>query len=382
MYSIAQFGEMMADKVRMDAYAQALRDCVKPDSVVLDIGTGTGIFALLACKLGARRVFAVEPSDAIQVARDLAVANGCAERIEFFQALSTRVTLPERADVIVSDLRGVLPLHGEHLDAIADARRRHLAPGGVLLPRSDSLWAALVQSEREYRRVNVPWAEGVHGIEMRPVSSLVANQWWRADVVPKDLLSTPACWAQIDYASVDNADAEGEITLVAAQAGTTHGICMWFDAQLSDTVRYSNAAGAGELVYGRAFFPWLRPMRLEAGDQVRLRLQARFTGGDYLWTWNSTFHDSAGAVKGNFRQSTFLGMPLVPGRLGRQSASHVPQLGEDGKIDMRVLEMMSQRVALGEIADLLASQFPSRFADGRAALVHVAALSVRYGRDS
>jgi protein arginine N-methyltransferase 1 len=382
MYSVAQFGEMMADKVRMDAYAQALRDCVRADSVVLDIGTGTGIFALLACKLGARRVFAVEPSDAIQVARELAAANGCAGRIEFFQALSTRVALPERASVIVSDLRGVLPLHGGHLDAIADARRRHLAPGGVLLPRGDSLWAALVQSEREYRRVNVPWTEGVEGIEMRSVSSLVANQWWRAEVAPQALVSAPACWARIDYASVDSADVQGEATLVAAQSGTTHGFCMWFDAQLSDGVRYSNAPGAGELVYGRAFFPWLRPVRLEVGDQVRLRVQARFAGGDYLWTWNTTFRDGAGAVRADFRQSTFLGSPLVPGRLGRQSPSHVPQLSEDGEIDKRVLEMMSQRFALAQIADHLASQFPSRFADGRAALAHVAALSLKYGREA
>ncbi len=86
---------MIGDSVRMDAYAQALRQVVKPNSVVLDIGTGTGIFAMLACKFGARRVYAIEPNDAVQVARETAIINGFAERIEFFQALSTQVTLPE-----------------------------------------------------------------------------------------------------------------------------------------------------------------------------------------------------------------------------------------------------------------------------------------------
>ena len=94
MYSIAAYGSMIANRVRMDAFTKALRQAIKPDSVVLDIGTGTGIFALLACQFGARRVYAIEPDDANQVARQIAVANGYGERIEFIQALSTQVTLP------------------------------------------------------------------------------------------------------------------------------------------------------------------------------------------------------------------------------------------------------------------------------------------------
>ena len=67
MYSIENYGEMIADHIRIDAYVRALKAAIKPGSVVLDIGTGTGIFALLACRLGARRVFAIEPGAVIRV---------------------------------------------------------------------------------------------------------------------------------------------------------------------------------------------------------------------------------------------------------------------------------------------------------------------------
>ena len=106
MYTIADYGAMIADAARMGAFARALGQAIKPGAVVIDIGTGTGICALLACRHGARRVYAIEPDDAIQVAREVAAANGYADRIEFIQAISTQVTLPERADVIVSDLGG------------------------------------------------------------------------------------------------------------------------------------------------------------------------------------------------------------------------------------------------------------------------------------
>ena len=63
--------------------------------------------------------------------------NGFADRIVVLQQRSTEVTLPERADVIVSDLRGVLPPYATHFADILDARRRLLAPAGRLLPMRD-----------------------------------------------------------------------------------------------------------------------------------------------------------------------------------------------------------------------------------------------------
>src|SRR5438105_13764263 len=110
MYSIKGYGAMVADGFRTDAYCEALRRAVKPGSTVLDIGTGTGIFALLACRFGARKVYAIEPGDVIQVARETAVANGFGDRIQFIQAYCEKVELHQRADLIVSDLRGVLPV--------------------------------------------------------------------------------------------------------------------------------------------------------------------------------------------------------------------------------------------------------------------------------
>ena len=74
----------------MEAFIRRCAQTIKPGSVVVDMGTGTGIFALLACRLGARRVYAIEPDDAIQVAKEIAAANGCADRIEFMQAIVDR----------------------------------------------------------------------------------------------------------------------------------------------------------------------------------------------------------------------------------------------------------------------------------------------------
>src|SRR6266545_5638148 len=157
MYSISGYGKMIADVTRMNAYVEAMRQVIRPNSVVLDLGTGPGLFALIACQLGARLVYAVEPENIIQLTRDAAVANGFVDRIVCLQSQSTSVTLPEYADVIVSDLRGVLPWFQKHLPAILDARKRLLGPGGKLIPARDTLWAAIVAVPECYSKLIAPW---------------------------------------------------------------------------------------------------------------------------------------------------------------------------------------------------------------------------------
>jgi protein arginine N-methyltransferase 1 len=148
MYTISQYGNMYISKARMNAFEAALREIITTNSVVLDIGTGTGIFALLACRYGARHVYAIEPDDAIDVGRQAGAANGYSNRITFIQSRSTNITLPEPVDIIVSDLGGLLPLYGRHIPSIIDARTRFLTPCGALIPQQDHLRVAIIQALR------------------------------------------------------------------------------------------------------------------------------------------------------------------------------------------------------------------------------------------
>ena len=125
----------MIDRTRTGAYCQALACAVRPGDVVVDLGAGTGIFTLHACRLGARLVHAIEPNDVIQVAREVVHANGFSERVTFHQAMSFQIELPEPGDVLVTDPRGVVPLFEKAMPTIIDARRRLLRPGAIVKVR-------------------------------------------------------------------------------------------------------------------------------------------------------------------------------------------------------------------------------------------------------
>src|SRR5580693_7974286 len=157
MYRLYDYGDMIADHGRTQAYADSLKRLVTPASVVVDIGTGTGVLALVSGHLGARKVYAIEPSDTIQLGRSVAAENGLDGRIEFIQNFSTQVQLPEKADIIVSDIHGVLPAHQRSLLSIMDARDRFLGSPGHLIPRRETLWAAIVDAAPLHQKILGVW---------------------------------------------------------------------------------------------------------------------------------------------------------------------------------------------------------------------------------
>lgn len=82
---------------------------VEEGEVVIDVGTGTGILAIIAAKLGASRVVAVDNSPEVQeVGRANAEAHGVADRIEFLHGdLFDPVEDDIHADVILGDVSGI-----------------------------------------------------------------------------------------------------------------------------------------------------------------------------------------------------------------------------------------------------------------------------------
>lgn len=297
---------MIADAGRTDAYLSAMRKAIKPGSVVVDLGSGPGLFALTAAQLGARRVYAIEPNDVIQVGRTAAREHGFAERIEFIQDVSTNVTLPERADVIVSDLRGVLPFFAYHLPSIADARSRFLAPAGTLIPARDTLWAAVVEVPEHYEGIVKPWNSHV---TLSSGRRLAVNDWSKIRVTSEQLLGQSIRWHELDYYRLEEANFFKDMSLPVARNGVAHGFAIWFDAELFEDIGFSNSPDREALIYKAAFFPFEEALEVSAGDQIDVYFEGRLIGDDYVWRWNTTF-SSNGEVRISFKQSTLLGIPF------------------------------------------------------------------------
>ncbi|HWE93444.1 MAG TPA: 50S ribosomal protein L11 methyltransferase [Tepidisphaeraceae bacterium] len=382
MYTIPQYGKMINDASRMSAYERALRQTIRPGSVVVDIGCGTGIFSLLACRMGAKRVYAIEPSDAIQVAREIARANSFADRIEFIQDLSSNATLPERADVIVSDIHGLLPLFGKYIPTIVDARTRLLKDTGVLIPQRESLWAGIVEAPEFYQRLVSPWDEGSFKLDMRAGRNRVVNSYVKTNTVPEQLLAAPMKWGDLHHMSMGDPNFAATLRWSPGRSGIAHGIAVWFDATLADGVEITNSPGSPPLIYANTFLPLSEPVALSGDEAITLELRADLVGDDYIWRWNTRVADgsSPSNFKADFKQSTAFSEPLSLTRLRRRASDHLPNLGSDGIVDAFILAQFDGATPLQTISVRVRQKFPDEFQDAQDALTRVANMSEQYGR--
>lgn len=141
---------MLNDTVRIAAYRAGIAAGVKPGDVVLDLGTGTGVLAYFAAMSGARKVYAVDHSPFIDVARQIAHRNGFSQ-VEFVQQNSREFTPAEPIDVIVHEQLD-RELFGENMvENLLDLKRRVLAPGGRILPGAFEFYVEPLAIKPHYR---------------------------------------------------------------------------------------------------------------------------------------------------------------------------------------------------------------------------------------
>jgi len=124
----------------------ALPRSLRVGASVLDIGTGSGVLALAALRLGAASVvgFDVDPV-AVAVARENALRNGLAGRVCFFAGILDAL-VSRRFDLVLANLlkRELLPL----LPAIAGRVRpgTHVLISGLLAAEGEEVLAGLAKA--------------------------------------------------------------------------------------------------------------------------------------------------------------------------------------------------------------------------------------------
>jgi len=365
----------LSDAVRVAAYESALAAIVKPDDVVVDLGSGTGILGLLACRAGAARVYAIESGGMVQPARAIVHANDLDGRVKVVNGFSGHVTLPEQADVLVTDQIGHFGFDAGIVGYVADARRRLLKPGARVVPERIDLWIAPVEAPDVNEAVNF-WSQRPAGFDMSPLRDIAANSGQPRTIAARELLADPVCGGSIGLA-VDARTVHVTAETSIARDGVMHGVAGWFSAELGGGVVMTNAPIATNRIARRGVvFPLERPVTVKPGD--RIRVDMRILPDDQIVRWVVDVRRAEGGPPERFVHSTLHGMLIPAEQLRRTRPDSVPRLNPRGRARLSVLELCDGRRSLDEIEREIFSRHAALFADQSEAATFVAEVVTGY----
>lgn len=164
---------MINDLDRNKFYQTLLHDAIDENSVVLEIGAGSGLLSIMAAKAGARLVIAIEANrEMATLATQIIAANNMSGRIVVINKMSTDVhlsDLPAVPTILVSEILGTLLLGESALHYVQDARTRLIAPRATVLPALGTQYVTLIESD-EIRQITAvcSW----DGIDLRHFNAL------------------------------------------------------------------------------------------------------------------------------------------------------------------------------------------------------------------
>lgn len=308
---------MLNDRLRMTAYRRAIFEAVKPGDLVLDLGTGTGILSQWALEAGARRVFGVDLSAPIlALAVERIRSAGVADRFEPINQLSYDVQLPQRVDVLISEIMGNLADNEDFQPILRDAIQRFLAPGGRVLPRSTTSYLVPVAARRAHRDLcsgtiaSLTPRYDITALYREKRISSPFNLYYDCILAKQSYLSRPAVLRAYDGAWQQPATYRCPMSFTLDRPGLLTGFKGYFVAELTATTTLD--ISGDDIEYGEtsdswkhAYLPIEHPIEVQEDDRLEVTVSRRYPDGDQafrqVYSWQG-WVERAGSIIGRFAQ--------------------------------------------------------------------------------
>ena len=225
---------MLNDQQRNQAFFDAIDSTDFSGKTVLDIGTGSGLLAMLIARKGARHVYTCECNPLVAAkAQEIIRINGLEDRITVINKLSTDLVsgkdIPSGIQIMISETVDC-GFFGEGFGhALTHAKRELLSADAVIIPEAVKLHACLLSSQ-EVANLNYVY-DDIFGLDVSAFNSFQTTGYFpvRLQTWPHRLASNAVEFYSADFNNDFVFDARPELVFTADANALAHGIVFWFD---------------------------------------------------------------------------------------------------------------------------------------------------------
>ena len=255
-FTMLHAASLLGQRSRLNKFKQAIQEVVKEGDYVVDLGTGSGVLAILAAKAGAARVTAVEVNpEALSYAEEAAKMNGVEQVIEFVEGNFSEFVPAEKADVVICEMLSSMMLVEQQIPASLYATEKVLKPGGVILPQSVTIYVVPVECPEIWERFQYD------GLEFPRVVQ-TATQNTTRDLAKMAILET----YNLKNLSRDSTISK-TLQFTTVDRGPVHGLVGVFESKLFGDIELKMEDGWKQL-----FIPLTQPIEVEVGDVITIRI--------------------------------------------------------------------------------------------------------------
>ena len=291
--NLQEHDRMLADMVRLEPYYRAINKHVEQGDVVIDLGTGTGILSFIAAAKRPKRIYAVDHSSIIEVARSVAKHNGI-ENIEFISVNSRNLELDEKADVIIHEQIGDFLFEEKMIENVIDLRDRLLKPSGKILPGRFELYIEPVMMREEYHVPFIWEHSDLFGVDFSCIKEryrdIAGDSYHYHGIAPyqvEKVLSASQSALTFDLRNVgqDDIPRRLQLTRVAETDGRLDGFVLFFKVGFDDEIFFSNSPlGRDTSWVGRLLRVESRPLR--EGQSIGFEMSMDYISDPDSWYWS------------------------------------------------------------------------------------------------
>ena len=262
-FPILQAASLLSHRTRIHKFRQAIERTISPNEYVIDIGTGSGILAILAARQGARVTAIDANAESLKYAKAAAERNGVAGNIEFVHSHFYDFEPKEKADVVLCEMLSSVMLIEQQIPASRYSVKHLLKPNGKIIPQQVTLFAIPVQNETLWNRFHIEdlkFPRIPQTVDMKQSIDLADLQELEKFDLTKD--------------SNQPLGIDKHLNFEIVQSGTVHGIIGMFESKLYDDITLTMKDGWREL-----FMPLPESVDVKVG--TRLDVRVSFNPGEY-----------------------------------------------------------------------------------------------------